>query len=122
MQNSIRLHPKHGLNPCLDLCFWCGEAKGLRLLGNSYKEMAPHDGLVFDYQPCENCLKAFDSGTALIEVVEGEGQPIQGNLVPTGRWWVIKPEAAEQVFGRSERKMLIEPQVAKKLGLVNDQS
>lgn len=27
MSNSIRLSPKHGLNPSISVCFFCGEDK-----------------------------------------------------------------------------------------------
>jgi hypothetical protein len=33
MKDSIRLSEKHGVNPSLMLCFYCGEASGVALLG-----------------------------------------------------------------------------------------
>ena len=33
---GIKLSPKHGLNPSMDLCFWCGEPKGVILCGHMH--------------------------------------------------------------------------------------
>ena len=39
MKMSLRLHPNHGLNPTIPLCFLCGKEKNeVVLLGSSYKK------------------------------------------------------------------------------------
>jgi hypothetical protein len=39
---SLRLHSKHGLNPTIPTCYFCGKEKNeLVLLGAAYKEQAP---------------------------------------------------------------------------------
>ena len=47
MKMSLRLHPNHGLNPTIPLCFLCGKEKNeVVLLGSSYKKEAPKNMLL----------------------------------------------------------------------------
>ena len=59
-------------------------------------------GVILDYEPCEECKKNRKLGVTLMEVSERpvhEGFPeIQNGIYPTGRWCVIKHEAAERMF------------------------
>jgi len=119
---SIRLHPKHGLNPTISRCFWCGaDTNEIVLLGAAYKEEAPMH-MVTSYAPCEECAKKFHLGIALVEVSispKHENQlPIQKNphLYPTGRMMVIRHEAVTKIFNAhvdeilAKRKAFIEEQ------------
>ena len=118
---SIKLSPKHGVNPSLRKCFFCGEQTGELLLMGRLKgdAEAPHEAIV-DYQPCEKCQKKWEELDArvLIGVTEYENvkdqppitkEPV--DLYPTGsyvcvteeavnRW--LEPETAKAV---NERKM-----------------
>lgn len=59
-------------------------------------------GVILDYEPCEECKENRKLGVTLMEVSERpvhEGFPeIQNGIYPTGRWCVIKHEAAERMF------------------------
>lgn len=105
---GIELSPKHGLNPSLDLCFWCGEAMGVALVGRIRRNgesdaEAPHE-MCTGLKPCPECAKKWSTGVPLIEVTE-DGSRFGGNerwafkpkgsqpVWPTGRWVVVKPEA-----------------------------
>lgn len=102
MSKGIKLSPEHGLNPCMPVCFFCGETKneiallgqiGDRRKGEDFK--APMKA-VLDYVPCEECQKKFAQGVLLIEVTshpEYIGMPIAEDAYPTGRYVVVKPEA-----------------------------
>jgi len=90
----MRLHPKHGLNPSLDRCFWCGEAVGVVLLGYNKDQEAPRD-LVSSYEPCSGCKDQMALGVTLMEADNGRR--------PTGRWLVITSEAAERIFGLKDQ-------------------
>lgn len=61
------------------------------------------DSAFIDYMPCSSCLKQWNTGITLIEVVDDpifEDQPeIQRETYPTGKWCVVQPESAEQMFG-----------------------
>lgn len=103
MSNSIRLHPKHGVNPTCGVCFWCGESDGtVALLGAAYKGEAPRE-MVLSYEPCDSCKQRFAQGIMLAEVTEHspDGRPSIATgptLYPTGRYMVMKESAFKHIF------------------------
>lgn len=118
MSDGIRLHPKHGVNPTIPVCYWCGKEKNeVALLGATYKGEAPRN-LVLDMEPCEDCAAKWAQGIVLFEAAPGSDGPEF-----TGRWAVIKKEAVPRLFKPQEvvdqvlakRKALVEPEVYQKL-------
>ena len=110
MSNGIRLSPQHGVNPSLDLCFWCGKERGVVLCGRIHAKKGDHSdveapkGMVTSLEPCEACKKKFATGIHMIEVSDDSsrfgGQErfgIKGDdgklHWPTGRWAVLPPDA-----------------------------
>lgn len=103
MSNSIKLSPKHGVNPTIPVCFFCGEEKNeIALLGRigdgrKHEDFEAPRHMVLDYEPCDKCKEQWSKGVAIIEVTQtplSDGRPpIQKDLYPTGRHVVIKPEA-----------------------------
>lgn len=110
MSSSIRLSPKHGLNPSMDICFWCGKPHGILLCGRIHTRKgdrtdieAPHH-MVSSLQPCAECAAKFKTGVHLIEVSD-DGSRFNDNPRfalkdgdgrthwPTGRYAVISPNA-----------------------------
>lgn len=101
---NIRLSEKHGLNPSLGICFWCGGDNGQviipgRLPGDA---AAPHRG-VWNYDPCSGCLKHWDSGVLMVEVTptpnfQNQPEMAEGHY-PTSRWCVLREEAYQRMFG-----------------------
>lgn len=99
-KDEIRLSKKHGLNPTLCKCFFCGEDKGIALLGQIDKadSEAPKE-CIMDYDPCDKCQERMSLGVTILEVSD---QPIdnrppmkaKGNVevYPLGRWVVLKEE------------------------------
>lgn len=70
-KNSIKLSPKHGVNPSVLHCVCCGKDYGVALLGKlKGDEEAPRD----IYQGlCDQCQGVIDKGGCLfIEVKDGE--------------------------------------------------
>ena len=59
-------------------------------------------GVVLDYEPCDECKENRKLGVTLMEVSEEpmiDGFPeIQNGIYPTGRWCVIRKEAADRMF------------------------
>lgn len=111
MSKGIKLSPKHGVNPCIPRCFWCGKEKNqIAFLGRIDREdsEAPMSA-VLDYEPCDECKVAQSQGVTLIEAVysipDSEKRPPisrdeNGRLVyPTGRYAVMKREAFQRLFG-----------------------
>ena len=93
----VRISEKHGLNPSISKCFYCGEDKGIILFGKTKGDQkAPHYG-VFDREPCSSCQKFMEEGIILISVRDGE----RGKTEPhrSGKFVVIKREAfLPQIF------------------------
>lgn len=100
---------KHGLNPSMDICFFCGEAKGIALFGKMKGDAkAPHNVLL-NYEPCDKCKELMAQGTTLIEVVteDNGNMQIQEGIYPTGRWSVMRSEAAKELFETDSPKVLL---------------
>lgn len=117
MKDSIPLHPKYGLNPSMEVCFYCQKETGsIVLLGNKYPDEAPRH-ITTSYEPCEKCKEAFSQGFLLLEAEDNA----YNKPVPTGNYWVISMEAAERMFqdlsGYPEHKALITRRMAERLGL-----
>lgn len=118
MSKGIEVSPKHGLNPTIPVCFWCGKDKNeIALLGRIREKTKNRYGanvtkrdsdieaprrMVIDYEPCDECMKMWDSGVAVIEVQETPTMPnqpeIQKGLYPTSRFVVMTVEGADKVF------------------------
>lgn len=122
MARNITLSPKHGLNPTIPVCAWCGEAKNeVALLGKikgTDDAQAPMH-CVLDYEPCEHCKEKWSQGVVVLEATTRRPTPyrppIQKNgndeIYPTMRFVVIKSEAAEILFNgqfNAGQKILLE--------------
>lgn len=60
MSRSIRISEKHGANPTIPICFFCGEDKNeVALLGklSGDKEAPMRMWINGDYEPCDECKK-----------------------------------------------------------------
>ncbi len=92
MSKGILLSKKHGVNPALGLCAWCGKENGEVILLGKLKndKEAPRHAVVHD-EPCDKCKEVQGRGITLIEV-ESETGP------RTGRWFVISREGAAKIF------------------------
>lgn len=119
-RDGIKLSPKHGVNPTIPVCFWCGEEKNeIALLGHIGDGRKGEDieapmHMVLNYDPCDKCAANMSLGVVCIEVVdippqEGMLELVDGHY-PTGRWNVIKPEAAQRIFNldlEAGKKLLV---------------
>lgn len=111
-KNSINLSPKHGLNPTIPVCAWCGKDKNeIALMGQIGDRRKGEDleapmHCVLDYEPCDHCKEQWSQGVAVLEATTERPTPYrppiqkQGNdeIYPTMRYVVITPEAAERIF------------------------
>lgn len=118
MSKGIELSPKHGLNPTIPVCFWCGKDKNeIALLGRIREKTTNRFGanvterdsdieaprrMVLDYEPCDECKKMWESGVAVLEAQQTPIMPnqpeIQKGIYPTGRLVVVTVEGADRVF------------------------
>lgn len=120
----IRLSEKHGVNPTIPVCFWCGNEKNeIALLGKLPNDAEAPMHAVLDFEPCEECRKKFNSGVTLFEVTDRpimEGQPPinRSNLYLSGRYVVVKPEIIRVIIINPE---LAENIIKAKKGLIDEE-
>ena len=84
---NIRLSPKHGVNPSVGTCFFCGADKEVILFGRLPDDaQAPHIAC-YNKEPCSKCADYMKQGIILISVRKGESG---NNPYRTGKWVVVK--------------------------------
>lgn len=101
---GIRVSKKHGVNPSLSTCAWCGKEKNeIVLMGQLKGDAEAPRNVIVNYEPCDECRTEWNRGVAVIEVVHApltEGQMgIAKGAYPTGRMVVVK----ETVFNGKHR-------------------
>jgi hypothetical protein len=100
---SIKISYKHGANPSIEKCFWCGGDKGIVLLGRLPNDKEAPKESILNYVPCDTCKEKLDSGFTIIEVestkesTKSAPEIIKG-FIPTGNLWVIATESAKELF------------------------
>lgn len=68
-KDDIKLSEKHGVNPCIPVCAFCGnEKKEIALLGKLPNDEQAPKNAILDYTPCETCADAMAQGVTLIGV------------------------------------------------------
>ena len=105
MSKSIRISKKHGVNPTIPICFWCGKEKNeIALLGKLPNDIeAPRKiWIPGDYEPCDSCKTYWSKGIRIVEAYEQpflyEKQSPYYGVYPSENLIVLKDEALEQVF------------------------
>lgn len=105
--SSIKISPKHGVNPCIPVCIFCGQQKNeLALLGKLENDAEAPMSAVIDYEPCDECLSNWAKGVALLKVSTeplADGMPpvkVENGkeLYPVGAYSVITTDAAKRIF------------------------
>lgn len=100
MSDSIKLHPKYGANPTLDVCMVCQKETGsIVLLGASYDGEAPMR-MVCGIEPCDACRKKYlTKGILLVEAEEKyQGNSDKKVKRPTGKFIIIKDSGFKRMF------------------------
>lgn len=122
MAKNITLSPKHGVNPTIPICAWCGESKNeIALMGRigGRDDLEAPRNVVLDYVPCEHCAEQWSQGVAILEATTQRPEPYRPpmkqekgvDIYPTMRMVVIRPESASQIFGHemsAGQKVLLE--------------
>lgn len=108
MSDSIKLSPKYGVNPTIPVCFWCGKEKNEVALmghvgdGRKHEDFEMPTHAVINYEPCDECQKAMATGVTIMEATHEPNRvtdmEFQKGAYPTGRWVVMKYEAAQRIF------------------------
>lgn len=128
--SGIRLSEKHGVNPMLVNCFWCGEAMGVATLGKLKDDAEAPSHAVINYDPCDTCAENFKQGIVIICVTDQPtipGQPAvtaKNGVVsyPTGTHAVVTVASVRRIFlpGKAEEiisagKILVDKEIYYKL-------
>ena len=135
MSKGIKLSPKHGVNPSMDLCFWCGQPKGIILCGRMHEKKGDRTdveapkGMVMNLEPCDKCKENFNLGVQIVEVND-DGSRFQNDLAfaikaedgkimwPTGRFVVMKAESIKG--GKPGMRMLCHKDMMDKIFAAQD--
>lgn len=106
MSRKIRVSKKHGVNPSLLNCFFCGESKGIALLGELPGDKEAPRSIVADYEPCDKCKERQKEYILAIEATTVQPQdkrpPIQECYYPTGRIMWIKDQIIKDMVKNTE--------------------
>lgn len=126
---SIKLSPKHGLNPTIATCFFCGKDKNELILAgkiNRNDDEMPMRTII-NYEPCDECKAKMDKGITLIEATttpsSPKQMPMQNGIYPTGRWCIVTESFIKSNINSEEmvnttlkmRKAFIEPEIMEML-------
>ena len=96
-KDSIKISEKHGVNPTIPICFYCGEDKNeVALLDKLKGDVKAPMRMLLDYVPCDKCKEKWAEMNAIIlvgvqDTPVQEGQPPIDNqegkdLYPTGSY------------------------------------
>lgn len=65
MSKSIRISEKHGLNPCIPICPFCGQEKNeLALLGYIKGDKEAPKSAILNLEPCDTCRENLEERRA----------------------------------------------------------
>lgn len=110
-----KISEKHGLNPSINVCFFCGEDKELVLFGKLKGDAKAPTRVMANYEPCDKCKEKMRRGVTVIEVTKkpSDALPITQGHWPTGRWCVVQPFAAKALFNYNSttKPLLLEDSV-----------
>lgn len=94
-KKSIKLSPKHGVNPSVMHCFICGKETGVALLGKLKDDKeAPRD-ITNPNELCEDCRKQIEAGNKFF--LEVKDNTDHNNPERTGRMVCVRGEALPEV-------------------------
>lgn len=109
---DIRLSAKHGINPSLEQCFVCGEAKGVVLFGRLPQDQEAPKQVCLDQEPCPKCKGYMAQGVILISVREPKDPEEHKNPYRTGGWCVVREDMIRRVFTGPAVEQVLRKRVA----------
>ena len=93
-KDEILLSEKHGVNPSIDICFYCGESKGIILFGKLKGDAEAPRECCTSVEPCDKCKEKYNDYLLIVEKPSVEEDP-------TGRWFAIKKDAVPAEYAKS---------------------
>lgn len=132
MSKDLRLSPKHGVNPSVEICYVCGKDVGVILFGALKGDVEAPRKACINKSPCAECKEWMTKGVICISVNPKLSQDKEDPW-RSGGWAVIKDEAITRFLEHNtelladvlaRRVMFIEDDVWDSIGLpartVND--
>lgn len=101
--DSIPLSPKHGVNPSMTVCFYCGETTGIALMGKLKGDAEAPRECCCSLDPCDKCKQKYNGYLLVVEMKEDKSDP-------TGRWTAIPKEAVDPMFHQYDWAPCVESQ------------
>lgn len=130
MKKDIKLSPKHGVNPTIPMCFWCGgDKEEVALMGKMDKQdsEAPRR-MIINYEPCAKCKEIFDKGIHVMGVVDKPMAPGQFPIIedenvvlyPTGSMIVATADWTERFLTENGKSDMVEHVLTSKALMLPD--
>lgn len=111
-EKGVTLSPKHGLNPAIPKCFYCGKDKNeLWLLGKLPNDAEAPKGMCFDKEPCDECKDHMKKGVILISVDPLRSTDVN-NPYRTGGWVVVKDDFISRLLESAVASRILKERVA----------
>lgn len=148
--SNLYLDKEHGVNPSMNICWWCGEVKELLLLGAKGRRLREACGIddggtesprevIMNDEPCGACLERAKRGCVTIvgmkndmpeTLINERGCLDAENQLPaitryrSGKMWGVKLEACERMMPGIDfdknRFLALPDEVAEMMGLPCD--
>ncbi len=97
----MHVSEKHGINPAIPICFYCGEEKNEIILAGYIKgDMEAPKNSVWNMEPCDKCTEYMKMGIILMSV---EDNADEQNPYRTGKLAVITEESVKRIFTDYEK-------------------
>lgn len=96
MSGSIRLSEKHGVNPSLGICIFCGEAKDVLLFGRLPDDKEAPRECIHDWEPCAKCSEHMKEGCFFVEARPNMSD--KRKSTPTGRVVCIRDAGVNRML------------------------
>ena len=95
----VPVSKKHGVNPTMPICFWCGEETGeIALLGKIKGDKEAPRNLILNRDPCPECVKLRSQGITIMAVTS------ESDHTATSQWVVIQEEAIEKMINDPQKQ------------------
>lgn len=118
MSKKILISEKHGVNPTIPICFWCGKEKNeVALLGKLPGDEEAPMNIIIDYEPCDECREKMKQGITFIEAssspkIEKQQSIVEG-IYPSSHFVVLKEEICKDMIKDEEMlKQILEKRIA----------
>jgi hypothetical protein len=120
MSRPIHLSDKHGVNPAIPLCFFCGEKKNeVILAGRMPGDAEAPQNAVWNYEPCDSCAKLMAQGVILISAADEGPSSNPESARRTGGWCVVSDAFVQRVLQPEE---MVKQTLSKRAAFLSDEA